>query len=384
MQTPLGQLVAQDEMFCHQTQETFATVATTDPSWTERAYGCVIAQNDAFALHWGLGKYTNRNVMDGFAGIGVQRVQRNVRFSRRLAPAVNALAVGPFRYEVIEPLKDTRSVLEASQHQPIAFDIVQEVIDVPWLEDRSYVWRGLRRVQDEVRYILCCRASGWVEFDGHRIELDPATTFGFRDHSWGIKQNTGEPAHDAPERGRMPAGVKYRMVWVPCVLARPDGSVYRVHLFTWESHSRHGHHVVNESRIFATGGTLHSEETKVALDYDPANREVLGGTITLTMADGSRRLFGIEVSGQSRVCLGAGLYNTYKGHYHGEARGLLHVEGECIANTADPQICREVHQLRDVLVRVTDPAGGASGWGILNSEIVGAWPELGLGDEHWR
>ena len=64
---------------------------------------------------------------------------------------MNALAVGPFRYEVIEPLKDTRSVLEASQHQPIAFDIVQEVIDVPWLEDRSYVWRGLRRVQDEAR-----------------------------------------------------------------------------------------------------------------------------------------------------------------------------------------------------------------------------------------
>ncbi|MEP6867200.1 MAG: hypothetical protein ABJA20_01670 [Novosphingobium sp.] len=385
MEVPVGPLSDADEMFCHQTQEMFANVGTSDPAWTERAYGCAIAKDDRFALHWGIGKYTNRNVMDGFAGISVGRRQRNVRFSRRLAPDTSSLSVGPFHYQVIEPLRTTRVVLEETSQQPISFDITQRVIARPWIEDRSTVVRGYRRVQDEVRYVLCAEASGWIAFEGDRFDIDGAEAFGFRDHSWGIKQNTGAASPEVPDRASMPPGTQYRMVWAPCVLQRADGSSYRVHLFSWEVRSARGSQIVNESKIFGDADdSIHAQQTIFDLHFDPYNREPIGGRIILVMADGSTRPFEIEIACQSRVCLGAGLYHGYEGHYHGEARGRLNVEGAMIDSTADPATCRSIHQLRDILVRIRDVATGADGWGILNTEIVGAWPDLGLADANWR
>lgn len=385
MKAPIGILTAADEQFLHQTTEMFVNVATSDPAWTERAYGCAIAKNGAVALHWGLGKYTNRNVMDGFVGMSVGRAQRQVRFSRKLAGAPLNTAVGPFSFEIIEPLKTSRIRLEATAHQPISCDIVQHAILPPWTEDRSYVERAFRRVQDEVRYIMPTTANGWIEYEGERFELGEGDNFGFRDHSWGIKQNTGPAAPGVPDRGMMPSGVQYRMLWCPAVLQRPDQSLYRVHLFAWEAESARGGQRVNESRIFdGSAGEQHARKTLIELRFDPATREPLGGDVVLEMEDGSRRPFHIEVAAEPRVCLGLGLYHGYKGHYHGEDRGPLHVEGEHISDSSDPRISREVHQIRDILVRITDPVGGGRGWGIINTEIAGSWPDLGLDDCPWR
>lgn len=117
MKVPVGILTAADEQFVHQTTETFANVVTSDPAWTERAYGCALAKDGGFALHWGMGRYVNRNVMDGFAGIAVGRRQRDIRFNRRLGVSPVDMTVGPFRYEVVEPFKTARITLEANEHQ---------------------------------------------------------------------------------------------------------------------------------------------------------------------------------------------------------------------------------------------------------------------------
>lgn len=272
MNTPLGTLTAAGEMFVHQTTETFANVATSDPAWTERAYGCAIAKDGVFALHWGIGKYTNLNVLDGFAGVAVGPRQRNVRFSRALNVAPVDTAVGPFRYEVLDPLKTARISLEATQHQPIAFEILQHRLEAPWLEDRSYVQRAFRRVQDEVRYVVPTTTTGWVEVAGQRWSLEAGGTFGFRDHSWGIKQNTGPASPETPDRAIMPKGLQYRMLWCPSVLEREDGGTYRVHLFTWESRTSRGLQLVNESRVFQPdGSSTHAHETTLDLRFDPAN-----------------------------------------------------------------------------------------------------------------
>lgn len=384
MKTPIGILTAADEQFLHQTTEMFVNVATSDPAWTERAYGCAITKRGTVALHWGLGKYTNRNVMDGFVGVSVGRAQRQIRFNRRLAPMPLATEVGPFNLEILEPLKTSRITLAATEHQPISCDIVQHAILPPWTEERSYVERAFRRVQDEVRYILPTTTTGWIAWEGERFELSADDNFGFRDHSWGIKQNTG-PAAPGVDRAKMPAGVQYRMLWCPAVLERPDQSLYRVHLFTWEALSPRGGQGVNESQILdGPNGAEHARKTLVDLRFDPVTREPLGGSVVLEMEDGTRRPFHIEVAAEPRVCLGLGLYHGYKGHYHGEDRGPLHVEGEHILNSADPRTSHEVHQLRDILVRITDPVGGGTGWGIINTEIAGAWPDLGLDDSPWR
>ena len=76
--------------------------------------------------------------------------------------------------------------------------------------------------------------------------------------------------------------------------------------------------------------------------------------------------------------LGAGLYFGFDGHHHGEWRGPLHVDGERIANCAGSAEARRLHQIRDTVVHVTDPAGGGEGWGNCQPIITGGDAGLGL------
>ena len=55
-------------------------------------------------LAFGMGKYTNRGVLDAYAGVSRGKEQWTVRSSRRLAPEVERLESGPIRYEILEPL----------------------------------------------------------------------------------------------------------------------------------------------------------------------------------------------------------------------------------------------------------------------------------------
>ena len=76
--------------------------------------------------------------------------------------------------------------------------------------------------------------------------------------------------------------------------------------------------------------------------------------------------------------LGAGLYFGFDGHHHGEWRGELHVDGERIDDCSTPENARRLHQIRDTVVRITDPVGGGVGWGNWQPIAAGELPELGL------
>ena len=64
-----GPLVATDESFSHQIVETHARVAQADRSWTEKVCAMAAARDGSLQVAFGVGKYTNRNVFDGYAGV---------------------------------------------------------------------------------------------------------------------------------------------------------------------------------------------------------------------------------------------------------------------------------------------------------------------------
>ena len=96
------------------------------------------------------------------------------------------------------------------------------------------------------------------------------------------------------------------------------------------------------------------------------------------MEDGSTRTLEVEVVSDTGFHLGTGLYFGFDGHHHGEWRGELHADGERIADCSDPTTARRVHQIRDTVVRITDPTGDGVGIGNWQPMITGAFPELGL------
>lgn len=87
-------------------------------------------------IDFGIGRYQNRNVMDGFAGISRCKEQWTVRASRELADDPTKTAVGPHSYEVVEPLNKVRISLDKNDVLPLTFDVAFDRKLPPYFEDR--------------------------------------------------------------------------------------------------------------------------------------------------------------------------------------------------------------------------------------------------------
>src|SRR4051812_23432881 len=149
---PIGPLLAADEGFNHQIADTFAIVGTSDPSWTEKVCAMALARDGSLQMGFGLGKYPNRDVFDGYAAISRGATQWTVRASRRLASAPASTVVGPIHYDVVESMQRVRFRLEPNDVQPIAFDIEFAAAVPPQLEERTHTRDQFRVSSDLVRY----------------------------------------------------------------------------------------------------------------------------------------------------------------------------------------------------------------------------------------
>src|SRR3954467_11399658 len=121
-----GPLVAADESFTHQIVETHARVAQADRSWTEKVGAMAAARDGSLQLAFGLGKYTNRNVLDGYAGVSRGREQWTVRGGRRLCGDADRPGAGPLHYDVLEPYRRVRFRCDANDVVPVAFEWIFE------------------------------------------------------------------------------------------------------------------------------------------------------------------------------------------------------------------------------------------------------------------
>jgi hypothetical protein len=379
----LGPLVGADEQFAHQIVDTFGTVAQSDRSSTEKAWAQAAANDGSLQVVFGIGKYSNRDVIDACAGVSRGTEQWAVRASRRLSKDREALAVGPVRYEVNEPLRAVTFSLEANEAQPISFAWRFEGIVPPFLENRE-IHRsrdGSRREADLVRFHQSGVASGWVEVDGQRVEIDPSTWSSTRDRSWGVRYQVGVPPTDEAPGNEM-AGVSMLTIWSPIACTRPDGSRYAVHVY-------YQRHVVGTyQRVELQGGIEHPDGRKEhfaslvpELRFRDENRRLLGGELHVTMADGSDRVLKVTPVSDTGFHLGAALYFGLDGHWHGEWRGSSVVEGGYDADCADPATARRLHQLRSAVVRVEDAVGGGVGYGDFQTLAVGADEAMGLSAE---
>ena len=371
----IGTLHGADESMNHQIIDTFATVSESDLAWTEKIW-CALARKDGtLGVDFGLGRYHNRGVIDGFGGVTRGREQWTVRASRELESAPEELTAGPLRYEVVEPLKAVRFVLEPNDVQPISFDLVLHGVTPPFFEERTLT-RNKRtgRVEvDVIRYHQGGWVSGSLTLDGVTHEVTPDEWFGFRDHSWGVRQAVGEqPTDTIPTSvGARVEGARGGFKWTPFFLQRPDGSCYEMHIHASEGLAAASAYV-NESD--GTQERIRSFEPR--LTYDPRTRFVIGGELHITTESGQQRVVEVEAVGDSGFFLRTGGYGKWGGHKHGSWVGPLHVDGEHLADCWADEHRSTLGQLRDTPIRVRE--GDAVGYGIMESMMTGVWPELGL------
>jgi hypothetical protein len=333
---------------------------------------------------FGLGKYHNRGVIDGFAGVSRGHEQWTVRGSRELRSAPEDTAIGPIIYEVVEPLGQVRLRLEPNDVQPIAFDVVLSGVTPPFFEERNLVRnRRTQRVDvNVIRYHQGGWATGTIVVDGETYELGNENAFGFRDHSWGVRQGVGAAPTDligaTAAVDRSAGAPRGGMKWTPSFFRRPDGTYYETAIFITDGAWNYTSAYVNDSD--GTQQLVRSAEPHIR--YDPRTRFVQGGELHLVMESGKERVVEVEALGQSGFFLKTAGYGSWKGHIHGSWMGRLQLDGEYIADCWDDEHLGLLGQLRDTPIRVRE--GDSVGYGIMESLITGEWPELGLTAESDR
>ncbi len=308
-----------DEYLIHQTPDTFSIVSDSDVSWTERVWCSLFARDGSLQIDFGLGKYHNRNVIEGFGGISRGVEQITVRASTELDQHPERTGVGPIDYEIIEPMRKVRCILRENDVQPLSFDVTLTAVLPPFLErkDAQRGMDGLRISSDLRRFHQLCTVSGWVEIDGERTEITDETWLGYRDRSWGVRMDVGEPAPDVHAPNRM--NQNFLLTWSPMYFQPADGSApYEIHHYLqWvdgEVHYFSGFVNYADGRQEPLHGMVDD------LKYDPATRRLLGGTMTFDSGWGKTRTVEIAPVSDIGFHLGTALYFGYKGERHGGGR----------------------------------------------------------------
>lgn len=376
----IGQLTDLDETLNHQIVDTFATVVTPDHSWTEKIWVALIRKDGGMGIDFGMGRYHNRGIMDGFAAVSRGAEQWTVRGSRELREDPTELTVGPLTYEIVDPLHQVRFELAKNDIQPIAFDFTFTSVLPPFFEQRHREREedGFRVGGDIIRYHQCGKPSGWVELEGERIDITPEDWWVVRDHSWGTRLDVGLNNPDIRPSGIFGASNfgqdEFSHCWTPFTLRSPSGELVSYHI----------HHMSKRGKVFYSSGFRNlpdGSQEKISrirpeLSFDDRTRRLLGGRLHFDMLQGDTRTVEIEVVGTSGVHLGPALYLGFRGRKHGAWRGKLDVEGEKFDNTLDVETLKEIHQLRDCPIRVTE--GDWTGYGIMETIMHGEHPKLGL------
>ena len=376
----IGMITALDEVLNHQIVDTFASVGTSEHGWTEKIWSAIVKKDGSLGIDFGLGRYHNRGVLDGWAAVSRGSEQWTVRANRELRDDPSITEVGPLTYEIIEPLRKVRYALARNDIQPIAYDITFTAEMPPFFEDRHKQREkdGFRVGSDIIRYHQIGTPSGWVELEGQRIEIRPEEWTEYRDHSWGTRLDVG--AHNPDIRPTSDFGdVKfgegeYVLIWSPFMLVSPNGEKVAYHMYFQSK----------QGRIFYSSGYRnHPDGTqeriarvRPELRFDDRTRRLLGGKLHFDMLQGGSHVIDVEVLGSSGVHLGPGLYLGFDGRKHGSWKGPLEIEGEHFANTLDLATLKRIRQVRDCPIRVTE--GDAVGYGIMETIVHGADSELGL------
>ncbi len=381
MTSTIAPLTAADEAFNHQIVNTHAAVGSADRAWTEKAWFTLMRKDAQMQVSFGLGKYANRNILDGFAGIQQGTTQRTVRASRVLSADRDTLGVGPLSYEVVEPFKAIRIALAANEAQPISFELTFHATMPAFFENRDVVIAQGRAASAVIRYHQAGTVSGCVEIDGVRTPVNPEDWFGFRDRSWGIREHVGvEPTDLVPGNIGSSGGTKtgsYHFNWLVSRIERPDGSAYDLAYyfrdFGGEGPIDFFTGFINES----DGRQLPILHLFPEIAYRQSDKGAMSGRITAILAGKGAsvetRVFEVEaINPEMGFRLLPGMYGAWKGQIHGSFKGENFLDGDCIEDVNAPEKTTENYrwQIRDRPVRVRE--GDNHGYGDMESIILGS------------
>ena len=309
-------LLGIDEFPFHQTTQTFAAVAGSDPSWNDGHYICAADQAGTVLVASNVRLYANTDVLDGFVCVRHRDRQYNVRVSRRLRPDMERLGAGPLGLEILDPMSSVRLVLDDNEIG-ISLDLTCHTANTPYMGPIEVRRIEGRLMSERATYEITGECEGWVQVAGERAVLDRATSSFFRNHSWGFQPPRGRPtSYGAPTPPRRVAGLRQ---WV--LFHTPDHGG-----FFFEDPS--GREAAGRGAIPVGDRIVPVVAVEHELEFFDGGRRVRRGSFRLTDVEAGVRDYEFTSLGWV-YCQGGGYFGGFDdGLGQGVYRGDEHFEGE--------------------------------------------------------
>lgn len=284
-----------DEYPIHQTSTSLAYVGTSDRHFYDRNYfNAHDGTGDVFFIT-GIGVYPNLGVADAFALVRRGSTQWALRTSDalescdRLAPSV-----GPYRVEVIEPLRTVRLVCDAGT-EGIGFDLTWTGSTAPIMEQAHLMRTGARPIIDASRFAQVGTWEGVLSVDGADTTVSAETWSGSRDRSWGIR-----PSGDPDPAGRSAEEALEGFWWTYVPLRFDDHALVVI-----VQEEPDGYRTLNNAtRIWADGRREQLGWPTIEIDYTPGTRHPVAARLGCSPTGGEP--FTVEVETLTGIALHVG------------------------------------------------------------------------------
>jgi hypothetical protein len=354
-----------DDYCIHQTPEPVAHPASSDRNVYDRYWFNGYADDGDFYFGVALGLYPHLRIMDCGFSIVQAGEQHAFHGSRRAPLDPSESEVGPFRIDVIEPMRRIRVTL-AENETGLSCDLLFTARTASVEEGRQTLQRDGRVFMDATRFAQFGRWEGEVRVAGRTIAIDPAHVLGTKDRSWGIRpvgerDPGGAPPADAPQ---------FFFMWSPIhwddhcthfgIFEHADGTPWH----------RDGAIVPAYARPEEIPGVEDPGlERMVSVEHDityvPGTRRAAAVRLALIARDGRRREIELEPLLRFQM---KGIGYTHLEWGHGIWKGELAIAGESFkSDELDPLAIDNLHIQQVMRAR----SEGREGIGVLEQIAIG-------------
>ena len=358
-----------DDFPIHQTPEPIAHPATSDRNVYDRTWFNGYTPDGSAYFGIGMAVYPHRGILDCAFSV-VERGGRQHCFygSRRAPNERTEMQVGPFRLEIVEPMRRARVTLDDND-SGIACELEFSARTAPIQEGRQILWQGSRRAMDATRFAQFGRWQGSIRHPDGSVAVD--SFVGTKDRSWGVR-GVGEPeTGGAPKQ---PRGICF--VWAPLVW---DDHVSHAIFFDGQNGEwlhREGLtaplYDSPESVPAEESGIVHMASAAHRIRYYRGTRLASAAEIDLLDLQGGRRTIALEPLLTFQM---KGLGYQHPEWGQGFWKGELATGGESFRSIdLDPLRPEHVHVQQ--VVQATD--GERTGTGVLEQVAIGPHAPSGL------
>jgi hypothetical protein len=354
-----------DDYPIHQTPEPIAHPASSDRNVYDRYWFNGYAPDGEFYFAVGMALYPHRGILDCGFSIVRDGEQHSFHGSRRAPAEPGETVVGPFRIEVLEPMRRARVLLEPNETGiECALEFTARTACVE--EGRQTLHRGARVYYDVTRFAQFGRWDGEIRYAGQTLRIEGARVRGTKDRSWGIRP-VGEPEMGGAPSFQPP---QFFFLWAPIHWedrCTHFGVFENEHGNAWHQDGAIVPVYESPDQIPGTEDpgirTMASVEHRIT--YEKGTRRARSAEITLVEPSGTRHVIQLEAILRSQM-KGIGYGHPEWGH--GRWKGELAVGGESWKlDDLDPLAPDNLHIQQVMRARMAD----REGVGVMEQICIG-------------